>query len=461
MTNSVHDGASGSLPPHERPSMPSWRTIALFGLTALAGLAFVVYLSSGGVQDPLPHRVGAIGRPRVPRLQWQSTRDFLPTLFANSTPVVLFGTPADIWPALNLWTPQHLSREPTGATILDVFVSSAADTSSDGAAPGRSRAFYSTYDNFELARVAGVASWRQTTRLQRMSLQHFWNRGSAPRFLKGALSNFPEDHWQHVRPRELQATAALRDADDGSGKFVEYGSAGSGPSAEANLDARAAAELSLFDVWMGSPGAVSAAHYDLQNNLYVQLNGTKQFTLAPPASFRECGVFPALHPRHRQARRHVSPLDATGECLPQGAVVATLSPGDVLFIPPLWLHTAQALTCVMPQAPLRGSVMLTPRCCIRSDAVSVSCCSGSAADLVAVALEAAPIPFESAWSTDLCAIALVVCHPAAGIATSRPASVSHRRFAGVCELTRGCGAAGRVVCHARGAFVARPLCGAR
>lgn len=81
-------------------------------------------------------------------------------------------------------------------------------------------------------------------------------------------------------------------------------------------------------------------HYDVMANIYCQIVGTKQMVLFPPGDVTELSFPPGASS---------SSLDVFGELdttslantRPREAV---LSPGDVLFLPPLWLHTATSLS---------------------------------------------------------------------------------------------------------------------
>ncbi|KAF7546729.1 hypothetical protein G7Z17_g8218 [Cylindrodendrum hubeiense] len=81
-------------------------------------------------------------------------------------------------------------------------------------------------------------------------------------------------------------------------------------------------------------------HYDVMANVYTQIRGSKRMVLFPPtdvshlafapgASSSSLDVFSALE-KHHLAATH--PHDAV------------LGPGDVLFLPPMWFHTASPTT---------------------------------------------------------------------------------------------------------------------
>lgn len=77
-------------------------------------------------------------------------------------------------------------------------------------------------------------------------------------------------------------------------------------------------------------------HYDVQANIYCQVNGSKRMLLFPPSDVARMSFAPGSSS---------SSTDVFG-CLGSPALVGThpweanLNEGDVLFLPPLWLHTA-------------------------------------------------------------------------------------------------------------------------
>jgi hypothetical protein len=98
-----------------------------------------------------------------------------------------------------------------------------------------------------------------------------------------------------------------------------------------------------------------------QHNFYAQLHGRKLFFLLPPSELHHLHLFPALHGRYRSTQpagppsRFAAAHDAELQRLPlfrdlvervragRGFQTALLSPGDVLYIPPMWFHGAVSL----------------------------------------------------------------------------------------------------------------------
>jgi len=79
-------------------------------------------------------------------------------------------------------------------------------------------------------------------------------------------------------------------------------------------------------------------HYDVMANVLCQVRGRKRLLLYPPSDVSALGFEPgassssvdvfSTDPAHRAALAHTHPHEAT------------LEPGDILFIPPMWVHTA-------------------------------------------------------------------------------------------------------------------------
>lgn len=88
-------------------------------------------------------------------------------------------------------------------------------------------------------------------------------------------------------------------------------------------------------------------HYDVMANFLFQVRGSKKLILFPPSDI--CRLdFP---PGATSSRLDVAP---DGSNIPNGTtpVLATLNPGDALFIPPLWSHAGSPIS---PQAERRKS----------------------------------------------------------------------------------------------------------
>jgi len=117
-----------------------------------------------------------------------------------------------------------------------------------------------------------------------------------------------------------------------------------------------------YDVWIGTENWRTHTHYDFQHNYYHQIHGRKHFILSPPAT---AAMYPHLHPRYRQTK-------AVGR---EGLEV-TVEEGEILYIPPMWLHTATTAS---------------------EFSISIAVCKEAVAEDIALTLEEFAIPVESEW----------------------------------------------------------------
>jgi len=97
--------------------------------------------------------------------------------------------------------------------------------------------------------------------------------------------------------------------------------------------------------WLGPAGTVTPLHADYDDNIFVQVWGSKRIFLAPPHH----DVF--LYPREANALLFGSPFDPEApdfERFPlarQAALVeCTVGPGDMLYVPAGWFHQVRSLT---------------------------------------------------------------------------------------------------------------------
>ena len=95
-------------------------------------------------------------------------------------------------------------------------------------------------------------------------------------------------------------------------------------------------------LWLGGNGVETALHYDMSHNFFVQLVGEKRFFLSQPSMHRRLCLFPWLHPLGIFTQRGEAGEEEDQPAA--DALVAHLHQGDVLYIPPLWFHSAQALS---------------------------------------------------------------------------------------------------------------------
>lgn len=119
-----------------------------------------------------------------------------------------------------------------------------------------------------------------------------------------------------------------------------------------------------INIWIGEEGIHVTPHYDGVHNIFIQYFGQKTVSLSPPSSGNKAILAGKLHPYARQSRfqslESSSPeIDAPRYCLAnhsigcdrntpisrdreleeiQSPIIVKLNPGDILYIPPYWLH---------------------------------------------------------------------------------------------------------------------------
>ena len=78
---------------------------------------------------------------------------------------------------------------------------------------------------------------------------------------------------------------------------------------------------------------------------YVHLQGEKRFLLLPPSHWRHTYTYPLLHPSYGQCQVNMTSPDRSRYALAtafggevEGALEVVLQPGDLLYLPPFWLH---------------------------------------------------------------------------------------------------------------------------
>jgi hypothetical protein len=87
-----------------------------------------------------------------------------------------------------------------------------------------------------------------------------------------------------------------------------------------------------LSVWIGGPGSTTTAHYDVLDNVFVQLYGSKRFALWPPQCSAELVVYPDVHRRARKSQ-----LGSIEE-MPTAAAEFVLHAGEALYIPAFYFH---------------------------------------------------------------------------------------------------------------------------
>lgn len=298
-------------------------------------------------------------------------------LVREALPTVMRGTPAEEWPARTKWTPAFLER---------------AIGTMDGVWTSENPYFQYTRPEED---PRGPPGWAgagddglpRGAMGEAAAAQQRADRVSAAEFFRAFLNE----------SGEAEATVYWSDE---TRKFPALAGGTPGAARHFGVPSESGVKLGEPEVllWMGGDGATASPHYDMVHNFYVQLKGRKRFVLAPPAAGRRLlHQHPRLHPSARNSQLYLrddcrnvaadlpfaDPAFPALNCLsrrpafagPLDARVVTLSPGDVLYLPPFWWHYVSAV----------------------GPSVSVSVWTTGAADALAGRAEDVPLPLDTDW----------------------------------------------------------------
>jgi hypothetical protein len=95
-----------------------------------------------------------------------------------------------------------------------------------------------------------------------------------------------------------------------------------------------------MNAWFGRAPGTTPCHYDGYHNFYLQLYGSKRFILIKPDIMDEIlSSYPFPHPSYGQCQGNLSALDLDiYSSRLQEAIIVNLKPGELLYIPPFWIH---------------------------------------------------------------------------------------------------------------------------
>ncbi|XP_046864520.1 hypoxia-inducible factor 1-alpha inhibitor-like [Xenia sp. Carnegie-2017] len=97
-------------------------------------------------------------------------------------------------------------------------------------------------------------------------------------------------------------------------------------------------------LFVGMPDVITRLHYDVMQNVFIQLQGWKRFILFSPDHFGKLYPYPLGHPHDRQSMVDIEYPDY--QRFPKfrhvKGLMAILGPGDVLYLPSCWWHEVES-----------------------------------------------------------------------------------------------------------------------
>ena len=111
----------------------------------------------------------------------------------------------------------------------------------------------------------------------------------------------------------------------------------------------------LFVGTRATVGARSTLHFDHNDNLFLQIAGTKRFRLFAPTDGGNLYAFPCFHALDRRAQVNLPSRDEPEHAAQYPRLTSAhcfevvLGPGELLFLPAYWWH--EVLTEAEPSAP--------------------------------------------------------------------------------------------------------------
>jgi hypothetical protein len=117
-------------------------------------------------------------------------------------------------------------------------------------------------------------------------------------------------------------------------------------------------------IWISSAGSQAHPHFDMEDNFFLQVSGTKTLTITHPSAYKLFTPFPILHPHWRQSQHsNLSNANDVGFAIEtwnahklglgsiggdasklrfidsHASIELTLTPGQMLYIPAYYFHS--------------------------------------------------------------------------------------------------------------------------
>jgi hypothetical protein len=298
---------------------------------------------------------------KAPVVSWSSG---LPLeLLRSASPVLIRRSPASQWKALRRWSVTYLEDQllPERRRLVTGSAKSCETSLGNMSSDRWLESVWSVFrdkQQYAYSDLIGSFDCPNTTRVESRLSEVFNSADQQLRLFKMTMKDFVEKLYEDIKGWEAFAWP---------NNLTGYHDS---------------------DIWITSSLTVSYPHYDLQHNFYAVVSGEKRFRLLSPTSLARIKIFPYHHPRQRQVQQHGIFSDSSDAddddptCLSDDdvdsmqIVEADVKPGEVLYIPSMWIHSGFSLT----------------------DTIALgSCVSAPVEELISI-LETIPLPFELSWS---------------------------------------------------------------
>mmetsp|Transcript_18117 Transcript_18117/g.27175 ORF Transcript_18117/g.27175 Transcript_18117/m.27175 type:complete len:513 (+) Transcript_18117:139-1677(+) len=276
-------------------------------------------------KEPAPssdweNAVNGIGAKKIPIIEWSA--EALKEAIRNNTPVIFINSPALDWAATRTWNVQYLAPRIRELEKVQLCKYSRHDTYTyevTDAPLGQILPKVSYKSNYAPNTMSSIEFF--TTMVNRSDPNWVYYAGS----LTQSDGKRPKVLLDMGDPSELGLSKALKDL-------------GRGP---------AKSRPETIYVWMGKPGVKAHGHFDRSHNLFLQIAGYKRFILFPPSSLDALKMYPQIHPRKGQTRFDLEKPESPSDALHESLYHTMVEPGDILYIPPMWVHHVTAYNSEM------------------------------------------------------------------------------------------------------------------
>mmetsp|Transcript_15776 Transcript_15776/g.26016 ORF Transcript_15776/g.26016 Transcript_15776/m.26016 type:complete len:534 (-) Transcript_15776:251-1852(-) len=284
---------------------------------------------------------------QVPIIIVDIHEQFAEEIFEDAEPVIIRNSKATQWPAMKLWSPEYFIKHMEDAD-LEVHASAKAKV----------RMHTEAHPIGQLKGVQWNRPWANAT----VTVSEFF---FPPSTLKQGEEKGDDDNnnnnnnmrssngqfYYFFSPMAAMPKTIQRDVGDKSSFVARFR-----PHMETNL-------------WMATRGVGSPLHYDVAHNMYTQISGRKRFRLFPPHDYSNVYLYPRVHPSTRMSQVDMDSVrtEIFPRFLNTTPIEFTLEKGDVLYIPPYWLHQTEvagahsisvSVCSESPQVELRERVFL-------------------------------------------------------------------------------------------------------